>query len=269
MNSDQYTLITCSYNTPVFTDCMLKTFARFHKGVHNIIIIENSNPDDKTRTMLDGYNIPYVDGSKVLPPAPDDGHGWGWSHHKGLDWAIKHCATPYCLIVDTDILFRRNLDYLFDYFVRTKDAMALGAHVKTCLGMQGGTILERLHPCFMLIDVNFFNDNKLTFSGSVTEGLSDGQSYDVGSYMYKRIKELGKQVIHNGDGNNLYVGDTPDEIVIEDGNDLYYHGIGLSWEEYKVQPMLAFYNQLVYNQLGEVDINNRFISGVKKIKIYE
>jgi len=262
MKADQFTIVSCSYNTPIFTECMLKSFVKYHEGNHKVIIIENSKPDDGTRAMLDKHNIPYVNGNKVLPPAPTDGHGWGWSHHKGLDWAIKHCTTPYCLIVDTDILFKCNLDYLFNFFIRNRDAVALGEHHETCLGGGDKVVLERLHPCFMMLDVNFFNDNNLTFNGSITAGLEGNESYDVGSYLYRRINDLGKQVIHNGDGNNLYLGDSDTEIYIKEGNDLYYHGVGLSWEEYKVKPMLDFYNQLVYNQIGDIDITDKFYTDI-------
>jgi len=123
------TLITCSYNTPLITECMLKTYCKYHEGKHRIIIVENSDLGDNTRGMLERYNIPYVGGYKVLPPPPEEDN-WGWSHHQGLDWAVRNCKTRYCLIVDTDIIFTCNILHLLDILKRDSSIVALGPHQK-------------------------------------------------------------------------------------------------------------------------------------------
>ena len=275
MNSDQFTLITCSYNTPVFTECMLMSFTKYHEGVNKIIIIENSDPSDKTRSILDKNNIPYVDGHKVLPPAPEK-DGWGWSHHKGLDWAVNNCDTPYCLIVDTDILFKRNIDYLFDFFAHscTVNTGMLGSLQEKGWGGSNKLLVQRIHPSFMMLNADYFKEKKLTFNGSITTDLDEKiESYDVGSYIYRRMQKDGKQIIDIGPCNNIYIGDdgdvcqsagvSPNEIIIANGHGICYHGLGLSWEEHKMKPMLDFYNQLVYNQMGKVDMKDRFSSNIE------
>ena len=128
--SNLFTLITCSYNTPFITEAMLKTYCMHHEGKHRIIIVENSDPEDTTREMLAKYNIPYTDGHKILPPSPEglEGRGWACSHTEGLDWAVRNCETPYCLIVDTDILFKQNLEQWFDFFDNNEQIALLGPH---------------------------------------------------------------------------------------------------------------------------------------------
>ena len=127
--SDLFTLITCSYNTPLITEAMLKTYCMYHEGRHRIIIVENSDPEDTTRKMLETYNIPYTDGHKIVPSgSPPEGNEQWRSHHVGLDWAVRNCETPYCLIADTDILFNQNLGPWFDFFASNEQIALLGPH---------------------------------------------------------------------------------------------------------------------------------------------
>tara|TARA_R100000805_G_scaffold5883_1_gene7281 strand:+ start:548 stop:1228 length:681 start_codon:yes stop_codon:yes gene_type:complete len=188
---DDITLITCSYNTPLVTECMLKTFIKCHGGKHRITIVENSDKDDKTKKMLRDYNIPYIDGAKVLKPED----GFGWSHHQGLDWAVKNNKTRYCLIVDTDILFVNPILHLLDIIKADDSIVALGP---LQIFPAKFNLLPRIHPCFMLLDTKFFNRySDLTFS------YSGNAKYDVGSYLYKRVYELGKRTYHI-EHNKLY-----------------------------------------------------------------
>ena len=257
MKGDNLTLITCSYNTPLITECMLKTYCKYHKGKHRIIIVENSDPGDATRGMLEKYNVPYVDGRKVISPEPAE-HGWGWSHHRGLDWAVRNCSTPYCLIVDTDIIFKQNLQYLFDFFENNEQIAALGPHYQktrplkydnfgTCMNPEQKHILPRVHPCFMMLDVELFKKHDdLTFNGSpetgpvlMAEKLAADESYDIGSYLFMRLGELGKQT------SNV------------EHNVIYTHAEGASWAEGK-HHILDFYTNVVYNELSDIDITNKF-----------
>ena len=260
MRADDLTIITCSYNTPTVTECMLKSYVKYHEGRHRIIIVENSSPGDKTRDILKKNNVPYVDGHDVLPPAPEE-HGWGWSHHKGVDWAIRRCPTRYCLLVDTDIIFQQNLQKMYDHFISDEDAVALGPHTErrrpfkydenfVCVNPEQKYILPRIHPCFTLLDANFFKEHEdITYNGSPETGpiemidkLGHEDSYDVGSYVLLRIRELGKTTI------NIR-------------HDKYFqHGEGLSWAG--KTDMLEYYEKVIYNRLSDIDITDRFYTDI-------
>ena len=190
---DDITLITCSYNTPLVTECMLKTFSYFHKGKHKICLIENSD-NNETKLLLDNYNIPYVNGKKVL----EQNNNWGWSHHKGLDWAVKNIKTKYCLIVDTDILFLKPILNFLDILKEDNSIVALGPHQIFPPKLK---LSPRVHPCFMFLNAEFFNSySDLTFS------YTNDPKHDVGSYFYERVYELGKSIYfieHNKYYNHL------------------------------------------------------------------
>jgi hypothetical protein len=254
--SDLFTLITCSYNTPFITEVMLKTYCMHHAGKHRIIIVENSDPEDTTREMLARYNIPYIDGYKILPSDPiSEGykkidswfHGHYRSHHAGLDWAVRNCETPYCLIVDTDILFKQNLEQWFDFFANNEQIALLGPHYEKT--KDSPQVLPRVHPCFMMLDVELFKKyDDLTFNSDhatgpshelMAEKLADDECYDVGSYLFLRIGELGKQT------SNIR------------HNVLYHHYEGASRTSGK-HHIHHFYEHNINNNLSSIDITNKY-----------
>ena len=53
------TLITCSYNTPIVVEIMLKSFVSFHGVPQRLILFENST-NDETAKLLDKSNVPYI-----------------------------------------------------------------------------------------------------------------------------------------------------------------------------------------------------------------
>ena len=249
---DDFTIITCSYNTPLVTECMLKSFYKYHSDVkHRIIVVENSTNDD-TSDMLKRYNIPFVNGKKALP-RPDNKDEW-WYHHTGLDWAVNNCTTPYCLILDTDIIFRNNIKRLLSIFSQNKDYVAMGEHISggnpqritdgKVINVSDEYILPRIHPCFMLLDVEFFNNNKLTFSTPKNFKHNKNNTYDIGSFLLESIYKLGKKTIR-----------------VESNEPSYIHCGGLSWvtgAEYKMH----IYKTSVAPDLGQVDITNKYFTDI-------
>lgn len=249
---DQYTVITCSYNTPIVTECLLRSYYKYHPNTkHNIIIIDNST-DNLTASKLDSYNIPYVRGKDVLPKAPNDDN-W-WYHPAGLDWAIKQCTTPYCLIVDTDIIFCKNISLYLRIFSSNDEFVAMGEHISggqaqrikdgKVVNVNDNYILPRIHPCFMLLDVNFFNKHNLTFNQPNNINLPDNHIYDAGSYLLQKIYELGKKTIR-----------------IEPTDSSYVHCGGLSWVE-GVENKLDIYTNTVVPDLANVNITDKYFSDI-------
>ncbi len=251
MKHETFTIITCSYNTPIITECLLKSYYKYHPDIqHKIIVVENSNDKNKTQDMLDKYNVPYVKGREVLPNSPTN-DDW-WYHHTGLDWAVNKCTTPYCLIVDTDILFRSSIVKFFKIFASQPEYVGMGEHIpkdvpKTftdgkVVVASNKYVLPRIHPCFMLLDVNFFCENKLTFSEPKKTNLPDNECYDIGSYLLQRIYELGKQTIR-----------------IEANDPSYIHCGGLSWAT-GYENKHKFYKDTVLKDLSDIDITDKYVS---------
>ena len=182
------TLITCSYETPMVTLTMLKSF-KYHNEKDfdkmNLLIMENSN-DESTRTLLDAHNIRYV--SNV-----------GGTHSKSLDKALKMCKTKYALVVDTDIIFYGSI---IEEYKRIKQEHIILSGIE-CGDRGGLSLYARIHPWFMFVDVEEINIKKINFHDDVRINYTNsndfyghipliktrptGKLYDVGSTFYEDL----------------------------------------------------------------------------------
>lgn len=204
------TLATCSYNTPVITLTMLKSWKKINENVTNkLILIDNSTNED-TATRLHEYNTPFY--------RNPDGR-----HYDGVQIALDKCKTRYMLLVDTDVIFRENLSTITENFINS-DYVLMG---EECGNRGGYSLYPRIHPWFCFIDVLRINEAgikfinvakiKATLSGEFYANipmarLSNTKKYDVGATFYEDIIEKGLKI------NNIKLDPR-----------YYYHYEGLSW----------------------------------------
>ena len=251
MRRESFTLVTCSYNTPIVTICMLKSYCKHHPGIQSLILIENST-DDQTRVQLDAYNVPYIKGEDVL--TEPDRCNWAWTHYCGLDWGVNKCNTRFCLIVDTDILFRDSIYPYLDQLTKDPDQyIAIGTHTMRDKPEPDVNyyMLPRIHPSFMFLNAEYFKQHKLTFDPYVDIKTSPDECFDVGSYIYYKIIEDGKQTIN-----------------IDPHKRRFIHSEGLSWAKTfhknfgskERLEKLEIYNNMVYNDLSDINITDRFVN---------
>ena len=128
------TLIAASYNTPEITECMLKTFTNLYPNT-KILISENSS-NDETEIILKDNNIPYIRNKNGL-------------HSPSVDLLLDSVTTDYALLVDTDVLFLKDMNHIFKIFVDS-DITLMGEIV----GDRGGKKLhKRVNPWHCFINV--------------------------------------------------------------------------------------------------------------------
>ena len=169
------TLISCSYNTPLVTENMLKSFLNVHEGVP-ILISENST-NTETKDILNKANIPYFDNT-------------GGLHAPSVDLLLEKVETDYALLVDTDVIFMRSCGDLFESF-KTNELSLMGE----IAGDRGGKRLhKRVHPWFCFIDVQKIKENKIKFY-DVERMRSRGEvRYDVGSSFFEDTRKAGLKI---------------------------------------------------------------------------
>lgn len=194
----EFTLVSCSYNTPDVTLTMLKSFVSVYNVEKNfpIILMENST-DERTVSLLNECGVPFI-------------RNVGMRHENAMDIALKLCKTKYALVVDTDVLFYRPLDSYF------KENTIVG---EVCGDRGGAKLYPRVHPWFMLVDVEFANRNEISFYdekrlGIIERNRAPGIIYDVGSSFYEDFVKVGN-VIDTKDDRNFM--------------DSFYHYEGMSW----------------------------------------
>jgi hypothetical protein len=189
---DNFTLVTCSYNTPDVTLKMLTSFLKYHPKVKHIYISENST-NLETSTLLDKYKIPYISRP-------------GSTHTDAVDITLPQIHTKYALLVDTDIIFHRNVEPLY-HIMRKHNVAVMG---ELCGSRGGYNLYTRIHPWFMWIDIEQINRHGIRFKdlkrieSTGSEKFygnnplmleNDGRTkYDVGATFYEDIKLAGLNI---------------------------------------------------------------------------
>lgn len=260
MAFEDLTLISCSYGTPLITLTMLKSYVDKHgEGPHNLLIMENS-PDEATVKLLKEHNVPFI-------------RNKGFTHATAVDLALKLCKTKYALLVDTDIIFERPIDKLYEVF-KNSGAALMG----TIWTHRGGHKLQpRVHPwyCFINIEdiqsksINFYrpedpriaNTNSAGFYQNVPENAvwSSNEFYDVGATFFEDITNNGLKIINANGIENFYT-----------------HYEGCSW--YKNSPNKNIvqagkekakkYSQEVKKH-NHIDVSNSFKRKLSKISLIQ
>lgn len=197
---DNLTLISCSYNTPNITLTMLKSWIAVHNKTQRLIICDNSTNND-TKNLLDSYKISYITRT-------------GMSHGNGVNELLKLCKTKYALLVDTDVIFLKDHNKIFNQF-KDLDLTIMGK----VEGDRGGkSIYKRVNPWHCFINVEQIKENNITFFDQkrMQDSFKTSKIYDIGSTFLQDIKEY-----------KLKIGD------IDLSNNYYLHLEGMSWYKNK------------------------------------
>ena len=246
------TLIVCSYHTPRVLVAMLQSFAHFHNAQlpQKIIVMENSK-DDETIKQLDFFSVPYV-------------RNPGDTHSPSLDKALYLCKTKYALVVDSDVLFERNVTEAFSFFKANRGVL-MGELVKSRGGYK---LMNRIGPWFMFVDVEEiqkkgirFHDQKRIeetksqgFFGNIPLQQNNGTVYyDVGSSFLEDVMKAGLLVLNMSE-------DTRKEFV--------QHYEGMSWRTKTGVPAYVMWGNKVESEFlkhakkfEDIDLNGKFING--------
>ena len=158
----------------------------------DLILIENST-NDETQKMLDSNGISYVKNP-------------GGTHAKSMDIAFDLCKTKYALVVDTDIIFKKNVIGMFGKILESGIDL-LGIE---CGDRGGYMLMPRIHPWFMFVNIESVKKNGIKFydaervKKSKSEGfynnipindfISPEPMYDVGSTFYEDMKNAGLKI---------------------------------------------------------------------------
>ena len=187
------TLISASYNTPEITECMLKTFTNLY--VNTKILISENSSDDKTENILKHNNIPYIRNKNGL-------------HSPSVDLLLNSVTTDYALLVDTDVLFLKDISNIFEKYVDS--GITLMGEI---VGDRGGKKLhKRVNPWHCFINVKQIKENNIKFHDDKRLKSRNEIRYDVGASFFEDIRNL-KLKIADFNGENIY----------------YRHFEGMSW----------------------------------------
>lgn len=244
---DNFTLGTCSYNTPHITMTMLKSWKEVNGHISNkLYIVDNSN-DEETAKLLTDNEIRY---DRVV----------GGTHFSGVQRMLNNVQTKYLLLVDTDVIFKKDLSEIVKFFIEGKFTI-MG---EACGDRGGQPLFTRIHPWFCFIDVenvrakniSFVNMPKIKATGSeqyygsvpLVSSIRN-KKYDVGATFLEDILKVGLRA-YNKKLDPEY----------------YFHYEGMSWRGSSGIPQLInaqkeneIAYQSDYEKFKDVDIKGWFV----------
>lgn len=191
----ELTLLTCNYNTPDLIGNLLDSSDIISMDF-DILIIDTG--DEQTYPLAD-IHLPNT------------------SHGRGVNFGFMSIETDYVLLVDSDVLFRKDIAPIFEKF--KKSGAALLGNVS---GDRGGKRLHpRVDPWFCLINMKLIRENGIVFFDEERTKASRGTSivYDVGSTMFEDVMKHDLSVV-NFNGEETY----------------FKHYEGMSWRTGKYDP---------------------------------
>ncbi len=149
----------------------------------NVLVVDNNSTDGSIEML---QQFPWVETLKL------SGLKIGERHGKALDAGIAQVRTKYFLVLDSDIeiLDHNWLQELLDEILKT-DAVFVGDTTPDYKTKIGGNFRERAFPQCLLVNTEFFKENKCTFSPKYDWGGNSIQ-LDVGADLLSKVKENNK-----------------------------------------------------------------------------
>lgn len=196
------TIVTCDYNTPELTKNLVSSIRRHCKDVYDIKVVNTGYENYKADHQLEGVSVYNLLNS---------------SHGNGVNYALdKLVKTRYVLLVDTDVLFLKDIAKPFAKF-KENDLAIMGEVV----GNRGGKLLkQRVNPWFCFIDLQKLKEYNISFYDHYrTKEQKTVIAYDIGSTMFEDCVN-----------NKLKVGDYMMEGTY------FKHYEGMSWRVQKYNP---------------------------------
>lgn len=207
---DNFSLVTCSYNTPHITMTMLKSWKEINGNVSNQLYLVDNSVDESTVELLKNNDIEYA-------------RSIGGKHFEGVQHILSNVKTKYALLVDTDVIFKKDITPILEMFIKGEYAI-MG---EVCGDRGGQPLFPRIHPWFCFIDVEkirnrriaFVNPRKLTLTNSwgyhgndALDNGRPGRKYDVGATFLEDIMQSGLKAYN-----------------IKLDPEYYFHYEGMSW----------------------------------------
>ena len=191
-------IVIIHYNTPSFTECLVKSVNRYVKDA-KIYIFDNSDKlpfvaEFENVTIFDNTKGQIIDFNKWLEKFP---FRTKTSAGKNNYASAKHCYSVHkCMelidepfvLLDSDVLLKQDISFLFsdsDIFIGTTELWK----AKACTKNHVSKAKLRAVPYLSFINTELCKKHGVKyFNESCIYGLSaNGDSYDTGTYFFEQI----------------------------------------------------------------------------------
>jgi glycosyltransferase involved in cell wall biosynthesis len=199
------TLLTCNYNTPELIVNLLKSVKNVFEELPEVMVMNTSSetPSD----LLDENEIPYFNFRNGI-------------HGEAVNLGLSKVKTRYVLLVDSDIIFLKDIKKMFEKFKSMNEFALMGKVVGDCAGKK---LYPRVEPWFCFIDNQKLKNHKIKFFDRDRHMLRHiynvDRIYDIGSTMFEDVTKIGYSIA---------------DISVE-GKTFIHYG-GMSWRGQKFNP---------------------------------
>jgi len=202
------TLLTFNYNTPKLINSLLISFFNFYKVNIPVVIFENSDKDYLPELYYNLFNVINNKNYRLT----GNQNNISRNHCASIDYALKNIIkTKYCIICDSDVTILADITKIIDlrYNYDLIGHITYEEYIKP----------ERIHPCFCIINVEKFNNEKLNYydpnrciNPNYINLTRTYIKYDTGASFYediknswniKHISNTDDFYIHHGNGSHL------------------------------------------------------------------
>lgn len=172
---NELTLLTCNYNTPELVINLLKSVQETFEDIPNILVA-NTSTYGHSEQIFSEYNFPFFNFR-------------GGTHGEAVNLAMTKIQTPYVLLVDSDVIFFKDMKKPFEVFKQNGFSL-MGNIVGDCAGKK---LYKRVEPWCCFINLKLLKDNKIKFfdhERTKLSKISGDRVYDIGSTMYEDCEKL-------------------------------------------------------------------------------
>lgn len=228
------TLVSCNYNTPSQIETMLKSWAFHHTNQSSKCLIMEHSTNEDSIDFYKSNNIEFI-------------RNKGSVHYRGVEAALHLVNSRYMLLVDSDVVFNKNLNEIINFYINNN--IHLAGRVE---GDRGGFSLHRrIHPWYCFIDVTFIREHSIRFVDMNRVKATNSEGF------YKNIP------INNQDSMKKYdVGATFLEDAMSHNARVYSHNLeneyfthyeGMSWRMNSgIQSLVDEYNETEKKYANEI-----------------
>jgi hypothetical protein len=168
------TLVTVNWNQQPSLELLLKSYVKHHYTGKplKLMLVENGSTDD-SKWWLTENEIPFIDCHSNL------------GHENALNYVYNDIKTMYCLLNDTDIEYHDNV---YSYINAMNEVCISAGEMIDNNYIGKDKVRDRISPWFWLHRIDLMQAAGVKY---FRDPLVEDWSYDVGSYYWEQMKNLG------------------------------------------------------------------------------
>jgi len=167
-------LVTINWNQQPCVELLLKSYVKHHYTGEplKLMLVDNGSTDNSKQWLIEN-EIPFIDLHNNI------------GHENGLNFIYNDIKTKYCLLNDTDVEYKGNV---YGYLNELNEVCISAGEMIDNNYINLDKVKDRISPWFWLFDISKMHEAGVKY---FRDPKVEDWSYDVGSWQWEQIKNLG------------------------------------------------------------------------------